>query len=813
MIIAPMQLNASRLVFFSLLLMFAALFSLEATAQNTGNNTKPAKPRSLSEMYDHFDDSMDMLPALQNDSAMKIYAVLQGKLFKIEGLKSILANRLDTADMKESIPKYLGITAMLKDNIVQNEKKINLRYLIGLETEANSIEMNTAKFSAGLKESTANLKEVEGLLKDIKPDSSLLYNTDTSAAMVSIRNEAQKLNDDISKIELSYREQHFQLSKYQANVQTLLIRLMELRNLIYVQKKRVTGSYWEQEINAIWQHRNYASGIWRQQLAFSNGLTSKILSNYIVKNTNALMMLLGTIVLVYLLLHFYIRRNMRNTIRNKVVQERAMYFSKYPFISSVMLVMPFSYLYFVNMPVSFVALLTLIMVLCSLPLATLRFSTKMDIALLLGMPIYFFLSYIRLNWETVYELRWLVWISNLWALLLGLYIWRQAAFEKTSTNKGVTMMLRVMAGFMLATGALGLVGNSLGMYRLSKIYGTAGVVGFYRGMAFYFFILVAMEAVYLLVENSKSKNEHAASGDVYQSLQSWLKNILATAAIIVWSYFTLFYVGLLDQVSKAIFAFFTTPRKVGDLTFNYQSIALFIGILLLSFFLANAIAYLTSLHEENKTLNRKNRVGSSVLLLRIAILTAGFLLAIAATNIPIDRITIVLGALSVGIGFGLQNIIENLVSGVILAFEKPIQVGDQIEVGDMAGTVKEVGIRSSIIRRGNGSDIIIPNGSLISQGLVNWTLKDHHMEVEFLVRVSNDSDPLKAKELLDEIMLRQPVLKKLPPKVWFDDFGKNSIAFKIQFWVSNLGDSTAIKSGVIADVVKTFKENGITMSE
>jgi len=196
-----------------------------------------------------------------------------------------------------------------------------------------------------------------------------------------------------------------------------------------------------------------------------------------------------------------------------------------------------------------------------------------------------------------------------------------------------------------------------------------------------------------------------------------------------------------------------------------------------------------------------------------SILIGGFLLALAATKIPIDRITIVLGALSVGIGFGLQNIIENLVSGIILAFERPIQIGDQIEVGDKAGTVKEIGIRSSRIRAGNGADIVLPNGSLISQGLINWTLKDHTRKIDFIVGISNDSDATKTKALLDEIINNADVLKQPPPRVWFHDFGKNSIDFKVQFWVKHLDEGTPRKSETIAQIIEAFNANGIKLAD
>ncbi len=106
------------------------------------------------------------------------------------------------------------------------------------------------------------------------------------------------------------------------------------------------------------------------------------------------------------------------------------------------------------------------------------------------------------------------------------------------------------------------------------------------------------------------------------------------------------------------------------------------------------------------------------------ILTLGFFVAISVAGIDLSRLTIILGALSVGIGFGLQNVVNNFVSGLILVFERPIQVGDTVEVGQLLGHVKRIGFRSSTVRTYDGAEVIVPNGNLIASEVINWTLSD-----------------------------------------------------------------------------------------
>jgi small-conductance mechanosensitive channel len=119
---------------------------------------------------------------------------------------------------------------------------------------------------------------------------------------------------------------------------------------------------------------------------------------------------------------------------------------------------------------------------------------------------------------------------------------------------------------------------------------------------------------------------------------------------------------------------------------------------------------------------RRAGLGSWLLLIRITIISLGLFLAVAATGAPLDRITIILGALSVGVGLGLQALVNNLVSGLIIAFEKPVNVGDSVEIGGRSGMIKSIGFRSSILSTVDGAEVIIPNGDLLNAHLVNWSL-------------------------------------------------------------------------------------------
>ena len=215
-------------------------------------------------------------------------------------------------------------------------------------------------------------------------------------------------------------------------------------------------------------------------------------------------------------------------------------------------------------------------------------------------------------------------------------------------------------------------------------------------------------------------------------------------------------------------------------------------------------------HDINKNPTKKTNIGSVLLLVRLGIWALGFLIAVAAAGIPLDKISILLGALGVGIGFGLQNITNNLVSGIILAFERPIQIGDQIEVSGKVGVVNEIGVRSSKIKSVDGSDIIIPNGDLLSQHLINWTQQNRNKRMNFVVGISYDSNLLSVTELIKTTLEHNvDVLETPPPAVLVQNFAASSIEISIYFWVADLFKAPAIKSKVMIDVFDTLNKNKI----
>lgn len=174
-------------------------------------------------------------------------------------------------------------------------------------------------------------------------------------------------------------------------------------------------------------------------------------------------------------------------------------------------------------------------------------------------------------------------------------------------------------------------------------------------------------------------------------------------------------------------------------------------------------------------------------LLRLLIVVVGFLIGVSILGLGVDKLTVIIGALSVGIGLGLQNIINNFVSGIILVFEKPFKLGDYIELADKKGQVMQIGIRSSTLLTDQGARVIIPNGDLLSGRLVNWTFSDADIRVNMQLTVDSGMPIEEVKQLvLGKLTSFSEVDRSIPIKVFTRDVTADGYVLAIQVGITNV---------------------------
>ena len=196
---------------------------------------------------------------------------------------------------------------------------------------------------------------------------------------------------------------------------------------------------------------------------------------------------------------------------------------------------------------------------------------------------------------------------------------------------------------------------------------------------------------------------------------------------------------------------------------------------------------------------------------RYIVVTVGLMVIVQTVGIDLSALTIVAGALGVGIGFGLQNITNNIVSGFVILFERPIKVGDRIQVGEVAGDVMDISARATTVRTNDNISIIVPNSDFITQKVINWSHSDRIVRLQIPVGVAYKSEPEKVRAVLLQVAEAHPgILKSPPPDVVFEEFGDSALKFILRVWTSQyIALPLVLRSDLNFALNKGLKEAGI----
>lgn len=261
-----------------------------------------------------------------------------------------------------------------------------------------------------------------------------------------------------------------------------------------------------------------------------------------------------------------------------------------------------------------------------------------------------------------------------------------------------------------------------------------------------------------------------------------------------------------------ILSLFTKPLfQLGQTWVSLATMVEFIFVVLLAVLSSRVVRHLLRRRVLART---KMDVGLQYAIARIAgylVLVLGVLVGLETIGINLSSLTVLAGALGVGIGFGLQNIVNNFVSGLILLTERPIRVGDRVDVGGTMGDVVRIGARSTAIVTNDNITIIVPNSQFISGQVTNWSIGDPKVRFRIPVGVSYGSDPRVVEKLLLEVAAANAhVLKEPPPSVRFVQFGDSSLNFELRAWsIDMVNRPGALHSELNFAIWDKFKQHGI----
>lgn len=722
-------------------------------------------------------------------------------------INSSLSEELDTADISQQLPPTARRIAKIKAQ-ANTHKSSTLRYLFVLRDNLDHLQSKLEDWQTDL--DTINNKLVQNqtdllrfskdsLLIKTVPSDSLLKHT-----FFAQRKAARQL---WHKADSANRSNLFKINLLQNKVTIAYANILDETDQIDSKVKKFAARAVNGEFGYIWDI-DPAYNDTKTALNSTINLNNTALYYFIKSETLLHFTGLLFIVIVFVWI-LYNRAKAKRLNEDETIFAQANYIYKQPVISSLLVGIAIIPYFYDHPPVAFLELFFLVSVI----LVLLLVKKNMPRALFNALHQLFYVTLVYSVSNLLIQItnidRFTILFLSIASITIALAFSKKVKKAPEDYLPHTELVLRIFTGLQI----LSLLCDITGRFSLAKIIGITAVYNLWLLVSLYFVVNIITEGLFLQFQAKKNADNIIGWID-YTLLQTKFRKILSTLAALLWLFFLFQNLNIDDLATDYVTDILSQSRTVGGASFTFGGFVVFIAVIWLSSVMSRIISYLYDVSAEHAnyitSLKKKNR--TSTLLIRIGVITIGFLLAVAASGFPMDKITIIISAFGIGIGFGLQNIVNNLVSGLILAFEKPIQIGDIIEVDTRSGTVKEIGIRSSKLATADGAEVIIPNGDLISHHVINWTLSNNNRRVELIISVVYGSDIEKVKTILQSILnKRDDIMKQPEPLVFLHNLSEKSVEFRVLFWAADIGQWLTLKSNVLTDIYIVFEKEGIEM--
>ena len=396
-------------------------------------------------------------------------------------------------------------------------------------------------------------------------------------------------------------------------------------------------------------------------------------------------------------------------------------------------------------------------------------------------------------------LIWMIWTKHL----------PSAADNTTKLSAGV---VRLIIKIGLIVFPVTLLANVFGYLNFANLLGGGAIRSAYVGAVVYTALRI-VEGLIIIALGTRPLSLMRVVRLNRPLLQRRICALAALLAFMYWASLTLNFFGLRTQLITGIGEVLAAHLGIGALDISLQQVLVFLVTVLAAFALSRFLRFLL---EEDIYYHWHFARGipqAISTMVHYAVLLIGFFLGLAVLGVDLTKVTILAGAFTVGVGFGLQTVINNFVCGLILLFERPIKVGDIIQIDTDIGEVRRIGIRACIIRTTDGSEVIVPNGTIIANKVTNWTLSDRYRAIEVPVTVARGAAPNHVLEVLKRVAADQPGIAKEPaPQAYVVSFGSAAVSFNLRAWTDQYENWIQARSNLAVAVDEALVREKIAVA-
>ncbi|HMK19068.1 MAG TPA: mechanosensitive ion channel domain-containing protein [Chitinophagaceae bacterium] len=757
----------------------------------------PLRQRVADEIKKNIDQlNRDKIAARQNK-------VLDDILEVSQKANDYLGSGIDTAGIASQLDYILRLYDVGGDGVFTNKGTTQTERNLATTSSLLRELLNRAEISKHSLESYhKNLVGFQNNIDSLASDTILIELPSDSISLLNLISKISVVTKEMRPADTLLKKAIQKVQLLQTRVNFVTVKLEDGIEQIEKYREDLAASLSDKETVNLWEPVAFRRPM--KEILFLSKEKAKLVLSFYSKNNS------GKIVFLFLLiigLALFLRtlKKKLHAAKTLPADQQEYLVLGYPLLSSVLIVLCVFQFIFREPPFVFSVVLWSISAVI-LTLLFRNFIIKYWLSAWFVMLILFFLAMIdNLILQSSRIERYGMLLLSLTGATYGL-IFLIGGRRKELKEKGI----RIFMGFFILMELISAIANIYGRYNFAKSFLTSGIFGLVNAILFFWVIRMVNEMLTIAARVYKTPDKKTLFINfekVGQKVPPFFYYLLVVGWFILFGRSFYFFRKISDQFTD----FMVKERSIGESTFTIQSVFIFFLILVLSGIISSIVTFFASSEKGVVTSRgKKGGLGSWLLLIRISIITIGVLLAFAAAGIPMDRLAIILGALSVGIGFGLQSLINNLVSGLILAFEKPINVGDVVEFGGQSGTMKSIGFRSSIITTWEGADVIIPNGNLLNEQMINWTMGNSSRRVEIVTGVAYGTDLEKTKKLLLDLLAADKRIVAFPkPSVLVKELNSGAIELRVLFWIEHYSTWIQTKSDMIETIDEAFKKEGI----
>jgi potassium-dependent mechanosensitive channel len=734
------------------------------------------------------------------------YAEDLGKVYELLNSESVVA---ETFVKLPAIRDYLNqgdsVLVVLKERLFQNDRSFHIRNLQMFNALLDVLAKNTDYYRENLRQYDSALDGVREDILNLQRDTLMRQLFRDTSLRNAFQPQLQQLKVKWRQVDSLVSENGKEINTLKSQASAHEITIGELLFQVDASLKSVGTEAFGKERRYLWEPTN--SAVDYSEDSFSDSMKGEIqMAGIYFSNTSIRRIWL---IAIGLLFFFWVRSNFHTLRRlNKleaIENFQIKYINPFPLIGSLIFSFSLAPLFDLQAPSIYLESVELALMV----LLTSLFLRHLERRLFFGWCVFMFLFLLMLTTRAI-------------GLSLNFQRWANFVIDSTSVVFGLYFLVRYSrkcanwilfaVGFYILFNLLASISNLFGRVTFSQIFGYTAIYSFAQTISLGVFVKLVQESFLLQIQTSRIRKKYTQEFS-YMDISRSIRRFSMFLAVPLWLIVFATNLNLFDTLHDWLVTFFDSNRQVGNFSFTLGGILLFLGIIWLSNFLQKYIAYFFGDTGDDSAFDDKGQ-RSRLMVTRLILLIAGFLLAVAASGLAVDRITVILGALGVGIGLGLQSIVNNFVSGVILIFDRPLRIGDTVDIGDKRGRVKEIGIRTSTLLTEEGAEVIIPNGDVLAHNIINWTLSNNHVRqvISFTLDKPIDKAMIGMDAIKEIILKNSNVLEQRPPEIMVDALNSKNIELKIYFWLQDFNKGPITVAEVKAEIYQYLEKSGLTIS-